>query len=66
MVRLSETQIEKASSYLLDISKLIFGATVVPLFVPNNQFNIPSFSFGILVAGLSFIVGLEMLKKLKI
>ena len=66
MVKLSEIQIEKGSSYLLDISKLIFGATVVPLFVPNAQFGAWQFAFGSLISGLSLILGLMVLKDKKI
>ncbi len=65
MVRLSEMQIEKGSAYLLDISKLIFGATVVPLFVPNSEFGAWQFAFGITVSGLALILGLVSLNNKK-
>lgn len=61
-MKLSELQFEKTSSYLLDISKLIFGASIVPIFVPDSQFKISYFIFGILVTGLSFVLGLTALK----
>ena len=61
-VKLSDLQMERLSAYLLDISKLIFGAAVLPLFLSNDQFSISQFIYGIVVSGLSFGTGLLLLK----
>lgn len=63
-MRLSELQIEKASLYLLDISKLMFGATVVPLFVPKSDFSVGFFVSGLGVSVLCLVFGLLMLKQI--
>jgi len=62
---LSEIQIRKVSSFLLDIAKLIFGATVIPLFIPDSQFNVWTFLLGFIVFLLCFWWGLKILKKKK-
>lgn len=64
-MRLSELQLHKISAYLLDISKLLVGATIVSLFVPGNIVNvsIPSFVIGTCFAILSFVGGLTLLKQ---
>gem|GEM_PF-4927585 len=64
-MKLSGLQIRKVSSYLLDISKLVFGATVIPLFVPGNSFGIFTFISGVIFTGLFFTFGLTLLKNLK-
>lgn len=53
---------DRLSSYLLDISKLVFGASVVPLFITGSQFGAAQFLLGILVSGLSFGIGLVLLR----
>ncbi len=63
MVRLSEVQIEKTSSYLIDLSKLLFGATVVPVFVPGSIFNVWFFIAGAGVAVFFFGFGLSLTKQ---
>ena len=61
-MRLSELQIDKTSSYLLDISKLMFGVAVVPLFIPGSVFDVPYFLAGVSASVISFGTGLLILK----
>lgn len=62
MVRLSEMQIEKISAYMLDISKLLFGATVVPILIPGSQFNAWFFIAGAGISAFLFGLGLSVLR----
>jgi hypothetical protein len=63
LVSLSELQVEKTSSYLIDLSKLLFGATVVPIFVPGNTFNIWFFIAGAGISIFFFGFGLSLTKQ---
>jgi hypothetical protein len=64
-MRLSELQIKKISSYLMDVSKLVFGASVIPLFVPGSIFGTWTFLGGVAVAMLSFTIGLLIIKNIE-
>ena len=64
-MKLSEFQIKKTSSYLMDISKLVVGASVVPLFVPGSTFGTWTFIGGVTVAMLSFSIGLLIIKNIE-
>jgi len=63
MVRLSEAQVEKISAYMLDVSKLLVGATVVPLFIPGSIFNAWLFLGGASISLLLFGFGLSIIKQ---
>ena len=61
-MRLSELQTKKLSSYLMDVSKLMLGASVIPLFIPGSPFETLTFVGGSVVAMLSFTTGLAIIK----
>ena len=64
-MKLSGFQIKKASSYLMDVSKLVLGASVIPLFVPGSPFGTWTFVGGAVVALSSFTIGLLMIKNIE-
>lgn len=64
-MKLSDSQLEKTSEYLLDVSKLLIGATFVSIFAPGalGGLNLWAFSIGIILAAVFLIGALKILPK---
>ena len=68
-MKLTEPQLEKTSEYLIDLSKLLVGSTFVSIFAPGitgKDFNLLTFSFGIILAVLALLLGLKFLPTSKL
>lgn len=66
-MKVTHTQLEKISGYLLDISKLLMGVTFVSLFAQSKivDFSLVSFIMGMLAALLTLLGGLYASSKIK-
>ena len=63
-MNLTETQLKSISKYLVDISKLVFAATVLGFFVPigDQTVSVTSCLVGIAITGVVFAFSVYLIK----
>lgn len=61
-MKLTEIHLEKLSGYLMDVSKMLIGATFVSLFAPDfiGEINILVFISGIIMATVLVLLSLKL------
>ena len=62
-MKLSEIHLQKLSGYLMDVSKMLIGATFVSVFAPNfiGEINIFTFIAGIIIAIILIVISLKLI-----
>ena len=60
----SQGKIEVASGLVIDLGKILFGATVVGFFIPgfSGAVTVSTFVSGALLSGALFIIGIKLTK----
>ena len=62
-MKLEEIHLEKLSSYLMDVSKMLIGATFVSVFAPDflGKINIFVFASGIIISLILIVISLKLM-----
>lgn len=61
-MKLEAIHLEKLSGYLMDVSKMLIGATFVSVFAPDflGKINIFVFSSGLIIAMVLIVISLKL------